>query len=136
MKNLSTQIATTREQSERLLAMGVKPETADMCYNTYHDTPDKKVEVDINHTGANLYIDRKYIPAWSLSRLISIMPHYIYSIPYHLSVSHGLVKYTHPKVGDKIGWCMNNIFDNCVSMIDWLIKFNLLNKEYLKGDNQ
>nr|DAE17985.1 MAG TPA: hypothetical protein [Siphoviridae sp. ctr8v12] len=28
--NFNTKIATTREQSERLLALGVKPETADM----------------------------------------------------------------------------------------------------------
>lgn len=27
-----SQIATTREQSERMLALGIKPETADMVY--------------------------------------------------------------------------------------------------------
>ena len=31
--NFKTQISTTREQSERLLALGVKPETADMSYH-------------------------------------------------------------------------------------------------------
>ena len=30
-----SQIATTREQSIKLLALGLKPETADMCYNGY-----------------------------------------------------------------------------------------------------
>ena len=30
--NFNSQICTTREQSERLLALGLKPETADMKY--------------------------------------------------------------------------------------------------------
>lgn len=30
--NFKSQIATTHEQSERLLALGLKPETADMVY--------------------------------------------------------------------------------------------------------
>lgn len=128
MSNLSTQIATTREQSESLLAMGVNPETADMFY---------AIEKGVQSLCSLPYIDGTRIPfddvvpAWSLSRLISMMPHYIYSIPYHLSISHGLVKYTHPSVGDKIGFCLNNMFDNCINMIDWLIKNNHFNKEYL-----
>lgn len=130
MSNLSTQISTTSEQSERLLAMGVKPETADMQH--YKDSQNKWM-LYANHDGDNLLDWTQYrTPAWSLSRLISMMPHYIYSIPYHLSVTHGLVKYTHPMVGDKIGFCMEDIFDNIVSMIDWLIKNNHFNKEYLK----
>ena len=36
--NFKSQIATTREQSERLLALGIKPETADM-YLKYDGNP-------------------------------------------------------------------------------------------------
>ena len=32
MKEFNSQICTSREQSERLLALGVKPETADMSW--------------------------------------------------------------------------------------------------------
>lgn len=32
MKTFNTQVCTTREQSERLLALGLKKETADMVY--------------------------------------------------------------------------------------------------------
>lgn len=61
--NFNSQICTTREQSERLIALGLKKETADMS---------------IGHTGL-LYPyphreeeDRVFIPAWSLHRLIKI----------------------------------------------------------------
>ena len=33
--DFKSQICTTREQSERLLSLGLKLETADMCYNLY-----------------------------------------------------------------------------------------------------
>lgn len=60
--NFNSQVATSREQSERLLALGLKPETADMCWmygevlscNPPELTPD--------------------IPAWSLHRLCDMMP--------------------------------------------------------------
>ena len=64
----NSQICTSREQSERLLALGLKKETADMS---------------IGHTGL-LYPyphreeeDRVFIPAWSLHRLIEMALRYI-----------------------------------------------------------
>ena len=33
--NFNSQICTTKEQSERLLALGLKKETADMVYRTF-----------------------------------------------------------------------------------------------------
>ena len=41
--NFISQICTTREQSERLLALGLKPETADM---TYHYTKSKVLALE------------------------------------------------------------------------------------------
>lgn len=52
--NFKTPISTTREQSERLLALGVKPETADMCYNLYFAS----APPEINNYGADLYKDK------------------------------------------------------------------------------
>ena len=65
---LKSQICTTVEQSQRLLALGLKPETADMQHVSLDDgeglmyhmictTPPKR---------------SKDIPAWSLHRLIRI----------------------------------------------------------------
>ena len=66
----NSQICTTREQSERLLALGLKKETADCCYYYY----DGEYLIAFAE-------DAKYpsdIPAWSLHRLLSLYNlHYI-----------------------------------------------------------
>lgn len=74
---LKSQICTTVEQSQRLLALGLKPETADMALV---ENWDWSVEDGKYFTGE--YFERpidyvedlkdKWIPAWSLHRLIQI----------------------------------------------------------------
>lgn len=60
----SSQICTSKEQSKRLLELGLKPETAD-CYNREEDY------------GYSNWIGkpslRSDVPAWSLHRLIEIL---------------------------------------------------------------
>lgn len=63
---MKTNLSTTQEQSARLLACGVLADTADMIFtphNTLSTEPYKEALKDIG-----------YIPAWSLSALLSIMP--------------------------------------------------------------
>ena len=65
-ETMKTNIATTQDQSRRLLACGVPADTADMMFtphNTLSTEPYKEALKDIG-----------YIPAWSLSALLSIMP--------------------------------------------------------------
>lgn len=72
-----SQICTTKEQSERLLALGLKKETADMKhffdnrddYSFFHRWkcwPYKWDEESL--------MDDENIPAWSLHRLIEMLP--------------------------------------------------------------
>ena len=70
--NFKSQICTTREQSERLLALGLKKETADMhhSYYTRGSFDGSKSHFWKEETGYN----EKAIPAWSLHRLIEMMP--------------------------------------------------------------
>ena len=64
--NFNSQICTTREQSERLLALGLKKETADCCW-----TIDERDNIILSLIDdAVEYIE----PAWSLGRLIEMMP--------------------------------------------------------------
>lgn len=79
------QIATSIEQSRRLLTCGVDPETADMCWtqrtHRIDGTPIKK-----SHQKANLWLGypcKRYLeddeqridtPAWSLSALLGLLP--------------------------------------------------------------
>lgn len=86
----NSQICTSKVQSERLLALGLKPETADCYYwqecDQYGD-PNGKWHLDIlnddtrehfeyllNLFGICLHLeDALFIPSWSLHRLIEIL---------------------------------------------------------------
>ena len=62
--NFKSQICTTRQQSERLLALGLKKETADMVHQSVGATQFNvwyKAEIEDN-----------FYPAWSLNRLIEL----------------------------------------------------------------
>ena len=80
-----TQVCTTQSQSERLLKMGLKKETADMCWtnastegpnyrtNDFRILTDPYTEVDRNWLGMFWRGYFKIVPAWSLHRLIAIL---------------------------------------------------------------
>ena len=59
----NSQICTTKEQSEQLLALGLKKETADMMYCTTAYGESITVKDDD-------YLEHLDSPAWSLHRLI------------------------------------------------------------------
>ena len=117
-----SQIATTREQSEQLLALGLKPETADMCYNGYFEN--KPLEINRN----NAIQDKKYIPAWSLSRLLEMMPLFFRKV-IHIQIMPPVVSYWE-------GVRHSDIYENIISMIAWLISNGYFNTEYLKGETK
>lgn len=107
----NSQICTTREQSERLLALGLKKETADMCWLNHALTEDYK-----DWRAIPIFKDwekwlRGGIPAWSLHRLIEIVSHTQY--PYYV-ISKELP-----------------IYDALCERIEWLIKEGYFPKEYL-----
>lgn len=110
----NSQICTTKEQSERLLALGLKKETADF---------------PVWGTEKLLYM------GWSLHRIWVLMPKWIDTDKrrYYLQMN---------AKGD-IGYFSDNyhaleyfygnetIYDDCISCIEWLIKEGHFNKEYL-----
>ena len=103
--NFNSAICTSREQSERLLALGLKKETADMVLvpSSRHDGS------DVIRVRKSYLMEEDAIPAWSLHRLIKIAalcPCEIY-----------------PK---------DNIYDNLIDEIEELIKEGHFNKEYLE----
>jgi hypothetical protein len=69
--NFTSQVCTSRSQSERLLALGLKKETADMmyCKTAYGESISVKDDDYLEHLDS---------PAWSLHRLIEIaqLPQY------------------------------------------------------------
>lgn len=136
----NSQICTTREQSQRLLALGLKKETADMihvdygggCYmiREYDWLPTSKVDME------------KYIPAWSLWRLIEMLPPsikdgYHYSLIYDIHRDAiGYICFANgglQRPYNRLLWDTQstNPFDNIIVCIEWLIKEGCFNKEYL-----
>ena len=119
-----SQICTTKEQSERLLALGLKKETAD-CYWT------KPFGDWIAIVGGGK-IDEDNIPAWSLHRLIEILgPH---RLPIHFR-KKGRVDITTSHINQACsGRSGYNYYDSIIDCIAWLINegYNHFNKDYLE----
>ena len=129
----NSQICTTKEQSERLLALGLKKETADMfwwdngyCSCTVISRPAEKEDGEYG----------KVIPAWSLGRLIKdLMPQSIGHL--ELAVGSDYAGYYEDRCESESGmWWeysseTSDMFDNIISTIEWLIKEGYFNKEYL-----
>jgi hypothetical protein len=63
----NSQIATSRVQSERLLALGLKPETADMSSDGWNDPV-----VSWGMEWSKEVIESGHLPAWSLHRLLCL----------------------------------------------------------------
>lgn len=131
--NFKSQICTNREQSERLLALGLKPETADCVLIPSCDWDG----TDVIRVGA-MHLERhRSIPAWGLHRLIEMMPEEMYggllcifkdSIRYEEAIMDRLEAHFEA-VGD-------NMYDNAISCIEWLIKEGYFPKEYLNGTTE
>lgn len=69
----NSQICTTREQSERLLALGLKKETADMVHSTIVVLDNPKDLISEHPWTARQEVTDNWYPAWSLHRLIEIL---------------------------------------------------------------
>ena len=161
--NFKSQICTTREQSERLLALGLKKETAD-CYYWQETEPMYGEAVGIWHLetldskdnqehfeyldenfGVCLYDDEEhyFIPAWSLGRLIEMLPspipisedlptfnHYAYLNLSKVSVDYSWEDYDGE---DRVlaSFYGNGFLAAVVDATEWLIKEGHFYKEYL-----
>ena len=104
--SFNTQICTTREQSSRLLAMGVKKETAD-CFIWECDGKDYMA---FNSPEAAIDESMGDIVAWSLHRLIAMCP---------MSV---------------VGYSNNywQMYESVISEIKWAIEEGMFDEEYLE----
>ena len=162
--NFNSQIATTIEQSEHLLALGLKKGTADCYYwqetepmygeaaGIWHletlDSKDSQEHFEYldKNFGVCLADDEEhyFIPAWSLGRLLEMLPWYI-------PISEDLPTFDHyadlelSKMSVYYCWedydgeeriltyiYGSSFFSAVVNAIEWLIKEGYFNKEYLE----
>ena len=159
--NFNSAVCTSREQSERLLALGLKKETADCYYwqecDQYGD-PNGKWHLDIlnddtrehfeyllNLFGICLHLeDALFIPAWSLHRLWCLLPKYVQIETYEYGRKYiaalDLELDAHLNVIYKEGveepcydqyFYINDAYESVCRAIEWLINEGYFNKEYL-----
>ena len=123
----NSQICTTREQSGKLIALGLKKETADMVYEksvTYPYEYELRILEDGDYLCSGIISDS--IPAWSLHRLIEMMPNCIPNQGW-LSLGHQGLHYS-----KGYGVADDGLYESIIRMYEWLIKEGYFNKEYLE----
>lgn len=120
-------VCTTKEQSEKLLALGLKKETADCALLPLTD---KVTSVLVKPSTKDI---KNTIPAWSLHRIIELMPEVIFDAL--LCVFKDSIRYE-ALVFDRIevlnDVVSDNMYDNAIATIEWLIKEGYFNKDYLE----
>lgn len=141
----NSQICTTKIQSERLLALGLKKGTADciLVKDAFEINHYLIFSIeDIDETFENEMCDEP-IPAWSFHRLIEMMPRYIIENKrrYDFSLDHGCSLYEYDKIDEFGGYeydCIGTpnttfyLYNDLINQIEWLIKKGYFNKEYLE----
>ena len=108
--NFKSQICTTREQSERLTALGLKKETADMLH--YKSASMKEWGILATPWRDDCEGCKCYSPAWSLHRLIEL--------------AYGNWK------EDIAPVYLGNSYDMLIGRIEFQVKQGKFNKEYLE----
>lgn len=118
-------ICTSREQSEQLLALGLKKETADMVILEH---PRKE--------GRYFYIAKEDanwdgFPAWSLHRLLELFIEVngnFFDWEFEISPGKLIIRRSNRMM---FIWS-KNVYDSIITCIEWLIKSGYFNKEYLE----
>lgn len=118
----NSQICTSRSQSERLLALGLKKETADMTLQTTLD-----VCYTMPFQEAVEYFENRHLPphptilpAWSLHRLLCLLPtEYTYDIDFQQIVRDFV-------------FGSQDMYDEVISCIETLIEEGYFYEEYLE----
>ena len=107
--NFNSQVCTSKVQSERLLALGLKPETADMRWERISEKYAYYPSTKTPYASSD-------IPAWSLHRLIEM----------YLNSSYYLIESIEFETDDE-----EDAYTKTIRQIEWLIKEGYFNKEYL-----
>lgn len=128
----NSQICTTRSQSERLLALGLKKETADMCINLSHESElvysflySEALTLYDNYGLGKIMETDLLLPAWSLHRLIEMCNRTQFGMTIGIYNDEVTVD------GDLFE-VFDNTYDNLISIIEWLICLDKFRTEYLE----
>lgn len=124
----NSDICTSREQSERLLAMGLRKETADMHHYKWSEGYWDIQACPVRGS------EPCYIPAWSLHRLIEMLNYQVIhnGKKYEPVIAIDGMAYQDVCSDDPIvGWS-GDLYTDVIDCIKWLISIEQFNIEYLE----
>jgi hypothetical protein len=127
-------VATSIEQSKELLRLGLPADSADMSwYDIEYNNPCKNDWVLMFGYFVNS-CPKFYIPAWSLSALLEVMPDKLTDGRYHYYLESDLKSEIYYKaigapIPNKKGYTLKaNMFDAAFEMVRWLLQMEIINK--------
>ena len=139
--NFNSQVCASKSQSERLLALGLKKETADctlfrrsknaeweISTDSYIDWVKEILPLELGYTHEDIS------PAWSLDRLREIIPENIFTgvrNQWHRVIYNSVLTYEEGN-DSLVSFRGGSIYDRFISCIYWLIKEGYFPKEYLE----
>ena len=129
--NFNSQVATSRFQSERLLALGLKKETADMCWQTTTLNGEAITYPSQDVWLSGSIITNNHFPAWSMHRLIEMATTENIQISFYKNQVKVWGRICREEF-EASYYDKPNVFDNFICGIEWLIKEGCFNKEYLE----
>lgn len=121
----NSQIHTDPEQSCRLLDMGMNPETADCEIVSSLPMNDGSGSANITIAGAAMC--RYTIPAWSLGRLLEMLPSVSMPSGSGWRLSAGGCRWSGMYYGADGG----NVYDHVIGLMEWLIRMDYFCEDYL-----
>lgn len=129
-------IATTQEQSARLLRCGVSADTADMVWTRFESDGEKYEQLGVMDESAYEVASLNPTPAWSLSRLLRLIPHVIEVYDdgdYYFSLAQEFPASEDYHAAYKYCWADDDVFvgkrsscpiEACVQLVEWLKENN------------
>ena len=117
-----SQICTTKEQSERLLALGLKKETADMVHYLSRSFAEcwAIIPLDNGEVAENNDLE---IPAWSLHRLLCLIPKEVNINGFKFPLRSDVIM----RLED-----VDFMYERLIGVIERVIKEGYFNKDYLE----
>ena len=127
---------TSIEQSEKLLELGLSPETADMFYNEEPDETYRKDIVDTKYPmiireGQKHYLEEYGIPCWSFGALFDLMPkikEFYYPSLYKCSFDVTACMYSTQEHDIFKIYTGKDSLEAAFNMVVWLLENNYINK--------
>lgn len=111
-------ISTTIEESKRLIAAGISPDTADMCWRNYALTYDFGHAMEVRTVEPILYAfnakSKDDIPAWSLGALWDLCKEKGYCLEFNTKedTSEGMIEHMVNILADPIIGIMDKVANN------------------------